>query len=284
MPTAQPMSVVVGGMMIQFGCSSKTATTQIIPFAPAFSATPTVVLSPFWAGQRREVGHAETIVRVIPADFIVSSNNRANNYFVSWIAVGPVSPTPALTVVSDSLTLLSASTAKPTVAHTVGWGGLFASPPNVQVSPFFSGSARGVGHAETINSITPTGFTGSSDNRAPPYSVSWIATGTTPGTTPIAPPTVTPGVRQHMAFIVDDMLVEVGRVNKTDGVLRQPLGLAPGFSAPPVVVVSPFLATPVGGVGHAETINEVDENFFEVVSGNAASSYDVSFIAIGPRR
>jgi hypothetical protein len=49
------------------------------------------------------------------------------------------------------------------------------------------------------------------------------------------------------------------------------------------VVVTPYWRTSTGNVPYAETLNAVDTHYFEVASGNSASNYYVSFIAIGPR-
>lgn len=57
--------------------------------APEFAAPPTVVVTPFWRGQGRGVGHAETLLRVEPHFLLLAGDNGAENYFVSILAVGP---------------------------------------------------------------------------------------------------------------------------------------------------------------------------------------------------
>jgi hypothetical protein len=56
---------------------------------PQFVAPPTVVVTPFWEGQRRGVGHAETLEWVEPHALRLSAANGADNYFVSMLAIGP---------------------------------------------------------------------------------------------------------------------------------------------------------------------------------------------------
>jgi hypothetical protein len=56
---------------------------------PAFAAPPTVIVTPFWEGQRSGVGHAETLNWVEPHFVRLASGNGAENYFLSMIAIGP---------------------------------------------------------------------------------------------------------------------------------------------------------------------------------------------------
>lgn len=63
---------------------------QAIGFGiPAFAATPTVLVTPFWDGAGRGVGHAETLDLIEPHAVRVAAANGADNYFVSLLAIGP---------------------------------------------------------------------------------------------------------------------------------------------------------------------------------------------------
>ena len=54
-----------------------------------FAIPPIVVVTPFWRGQHRGVGHAETLSRVEPHFLLLAGDNGAPNYFVAVLAVGP---------------------------------------------------------------------------------------------------------------------------------------------------------------------------------------------------
>lgn len=77
---------LAGGQVIASGYALKSTTGAIdIPFGTTFADRPNVVVSPLWVA---EVGGIETITRVNRDRFQVTSKNAANNYFVSWVAVG----------------------------------------------------------------------------------------------------------------------------------------------------------------------------------------------------
>lgn len=276
MTASEPWTFDVGGLMVQCGCAKKTSADLTVDFAtPSFGRESTVCISPFWAGQRCEVGAAETIVGVNEdgSDFSLCSGNAADNYFVTWVAVGPREARPLLASQSNGLSILHTNLTKELVSHSVGWPeGLFGGTPNFQVSPFWRGGSGGAAHAETINSVTAESAAGASDNVRSDRTqlVSTITTGPSAA-----------GSDGVDTFSVGEMLIETGVVPKVNSVLRHPFKSR--FAAPPVVLVSPFLARPTSGVNREETINDIRPNFFEVASGNSHhSDYFVSFLAIGP--
>ena len=76
------------GTIIDSGIALKSKTGSLrIRFNKNFTKAPTVVVSSFWKGQNSQVGHVETIDSVNRNGFTVVSNNAADNYYVSWIAV-----------------------------------------------------------------------------------------------------------------------------------------------------------------------------------------------------
>jgi hypothetical protein len=73
--------------MIQSGLINKTAAGELeIKFPTTFSATPRVVVAPYWGSR---VGYVETIVNVSESQCTITSQNAGSNYYVSWIAVTP---------------------------------------------------------------------------------------------------------------------------------------------------------------------------------------------------
>ncbi len=59
-----------------------------VKFKNRFDDPPVVQLTPFWDGQGAEVGHVETLEQVTHGEFKLVSGNAADNYFVSWVAIG----------------------------------------------------------------------------------------------------------------------------------------------------------------------------------------------------
>jgi hypothetical protein len=76
-----------GGQVIAAGRTLKAAVGTIeISFGTTFAEPPFVVVSPNWPDG--VVGSIETIKAVDRSNCQVNSQNAANNYHVSWVAVG----------------------------------------------------------------------------------------------------------------------------------------------------------------------------------------------------
>ena len=75
--------------LIQSGESNKTNTGKhVIPFQRPYAVPPTVVISPYFRGEGRQVANVITIDEITQEDFTVVGESSGANYFVSWIAVG----------------------------------------------------------------------------------------------------------------------------------------------------------------------------------------------------
>jgi hypothetical protein len=59
-----------------------------VTFKNKFADPPVVLLTPYWDGQGAEVGHVETLEKVTHSEFKLVSDNAAENYYVSWVAIG----------------------------------------------------------------------------------------------------------------------------------------------------------------------------------------------------
>lgn len=77
-----------GDLVLEMGRTPKTGVSVTTRLLFPFAHTPNVRVSPFWEGQRSGVGHAETVGRVELRSFDALSDNRAANYWVSWLAAG----------------------------------------------------------------------------------------------------------------------------------------------------------------------------------------------------
>jgi hypothetical protein len=181
--------VRIGDLILEMGRTLKTNVSLTVPLGYPFARPPNIQVSPFWDGQRSGVGHAETIGRVTRNSFDVWSDNRAPNYWVSWIAAGTwrtdLAPDESLPgwsyqdfPVRDMLVRTVRGRFRDAHSHPVLIGApQFAAPPTVVVSPFWEGENRGVGHAETLNWVEPHMLMLTAGNGAPNYFVSMLAIG-----------------------------------------------------------------------------------------------------------
>ena len=71
--------------------------------------------------------------------------------------------------------------------------------------------------------------------------------------------------------------MQMGRVPKASATAY--VDFEHNFTSNPAVVVN--AVWPNGGVGHAETLQQVDTRGFSLISGNAAHNYFVNWVAIG---
>ena len=216
------------------------------------------------------------------------SDNAAPDYFVSWIAVGSrPGESTFYRLEHDGMVMRWGHRNKTQARHRLTFSGgdpRFAEPPNLQVAPFWEDAPGGVGHAETIVQLSSSEATIASDNGAPNYSASFLATGTNAG------------LVARNEFAVGETLIRTGIGRDVlqgtpvkeiilGGWLppERTLGDGSEFAEPPVVVVTPFWEGQTG-VGHAETITDISTDYVRTASGNSGFNYSVSWIAIGPRR
>ena len=73
--------------------------------------------------------------------------------------------------------------------------------------------------------------------------------------------------------------IDSGKWNKTQSIQTFKFNVT--FEKPPVVLVSPFWKEEHTEVGHAETIDVIEQHQCTLVSGNQATNYYVNWIAIG---
>ena len=74
---------------IEWGMAHKPKEGSItVSFKVRFADPPAVLLTPHWAGEGKEVAYVETLEKVTHSEFKLVSTNAAENYFVSWVAIG----------------------------------------------------------------------------------------------------------------------------------------------------------------------------------------------------
>ncbi len=265
--------VNVGDWIILYGCSNKMQANQRYDFGIEFDSAPVVLISPFWENVHSNVGHAETLSRIESDHFILTSNNGHPSYFVNWMAVGTRSgvETPFLSAIAiDDLILQFGSQIKSEpVEHTYGYSAQYATEvtPFVVVSPYWRGSAHGVGHEETLSYVNDTAFSVYQHNWGDDFFVQYLAAG--------AVSAIAHSVGRFQ--IDEETVMHIGRVNKVAETAR--VSFSRSFDSPPVILINAEWSN--DRVGRAETIKNIDADSFTVVSGNAASNYFVNWIAIG---
>lgn len=73
------------------GVVNKVAMGKVrVYFSQRFTEPPMVNVTSWWDGQHAGVKKMETIVTITSDYFEIVSDNHANNYFVSWIAIQPL--------------------------------------------------------------------------------------------------------------------------------------------------------------------------------------------------
>lgn len=171
--SSQQVLTLSDGKKIASGTLNKQGPVITIPFNTTFSATPIVVISPFYEGGG-EVGHTETITEIDTDRFQVTGGNAAPNYYINWIAVDQTNGS----VLPNGQMIVAGTAKKPVISlQGVKFGTTFVGKPNVQISPFWNGRGE-VGGVDTVTDIETDQFTVVSGNRASDYMITWIAVGT----------------------------------------------------------------------------------------------------------
>jgi hypothetical protein len=74
---------------VEWGIVNKPkAGEYMVRFRKGFSERPAVLLTPLFYDDGRQVGAIETLIHVGEKEFRAVSDNAADNYFVSWLAIG----------------------------------------------------------------------------------------------------------------------------------------------------------------------------------------------------
>lgn len=78
-------------MVTQTGLALKNQQGKVmVRFQVPFATTPTVVLTPYWKNRASAAAFPETLDSVSREGFTIASNNAAPDYYVSWMAYGPI--------------------------------------------------------------------------------------------------------------------------------------------------------------------------------------------------
>ncbi|HEY3770933.1 MAG TPA: hypothetical protein VGN44_19825 [Candidatus Angelobacter sp.] len=227
---------------------NKTGPTLNVTFNPPFAKPPVVIVTSSLMGGTR-MDSVETVTAISTTGATIVSGNQASNYFVNVLAIDVDSQSV------NGLPVIAGSA--PKTGNNLNIQMSQPPLPSVNlVSPFWQGSNGGVGGVETVIAETSSGTTVTSGNMAASnYFAEYVN----------AALNVTAGV-------------QAGIVNKQGTVQR--VYFTRQWLTPPYVFVSPWYTS---GVGNVEFITAVTDTYFEVTSGNHASNYFVSWMAVpGP--
>lgn len=248
-------------MSIYITQEQRTSNPILVNFPTPFQQAPAVLVTPFWKGQGEPVGSVETVLPVTTDACKISSGNQAANYAVNILAIDP----------TDTLVGILGINAGVHAKMQAGQITInFADPlksndPVVLVAPQWTST---VGYAECLVASAATEISTYSQNMAPggAYSIEYLAADR--GASAFQDPTTT-----FTQF-------ETGTYNKTgSGAYR--VYFESLFSAPPVVFLSPWWNGTQGNLGSIETLVDVTSEYFDAISGNAASNYFVNWMAFG---
>ena len=258
-------------MSIYITQQQRTSDPISVNFPTPFAQAPVVLVTPFWKGEGQSVGSIETVkTPVTTAGCKITSGNQASDYWVNILAIGPDDPGSAISIGKRSVGKLGINAG----VHAKMQAGLttinFTTPlksndPVVLLAPQWTSP---VGYTECLVGSAASEITTYSQNMAPggAYSIEYLAADR--------------GASSFQDSTTSFTQIETGTYNKTGSGLYR-VYFQSFFSAPPVVFLSSWWNGTQGNLGSIETLLDVTNEYFDAISGNAASNYFVNWIAFG---
>lgn len=244
-----------------------------VNFPTPFEHAPAVLVTPFWRGEGKPVGSVETVLTPVTTDACkISSGNQASNYWVNVLAIDPIETGLAISVGNrersiGKLGINAGVHAKMQAGQTTI---NFADPlksndPVVLLAPQWTSP---VGYTECLVGSAASEISTYSQNMASggAYSIDYLAADR--------------GASSFRDSTTDLTQIETGTYNKTGSEIYRVYFQSP-FSAPPVVFLSSWWNGTQGNLGSIETILDVTNEYFDAISGNAASNYFVNWMVFG---
>ena len=249
-------------MNIYITQQQRTSDPILVNFPTPFEHAPAVLVTPFWKGAGGSVGLIETVLTPITTDACkISSGNQASNYWVNVLAIDPIET--AIGILGINAGVQAKMQAGQTTIN-------FADPlksndPVVLLAPQWTNP---VGHTECLVGSAASEISTYSQNMAPggAYSIEYLAADR--------------GASSFQDSMTAFTQIETGTYNKTGSGIYRVYFQSP-FSLPPVVFLSPWWNGTQGNLGSIETILDVTNEYFDAISGNAASNYFVNWMAFG---
>ena len=260
-------------MSIYITQQQKTSDSILVNFRTPFEQAPAVLVTPFWKGEGKSVGSIETVLTPITTGGCkISSGNQASNYWVNVLAIDPIETGLAISLDNrerwiGKLGINAGVHAKMQAGQTTI---NFAEPlksndPVVLLAPQWTSP---VGYTECLVGSAASEISTYSQNMASggAYSIEYLAADR--------------GASSFKDSTTSFTQIETGTYNKTGSGSYRVYFQSP-FSAAPIVFLSPWWNGTQGNLGSIETILDVTNEFFDAISGNAASNYFVNWMAFG---
>ncbi len=249
-------------MSIYITQQQRTSDPILVNFPTPFEQAPAVLVTPFWRGEGKPVGYVETVLTPITTEGCkISSKNEDSNYWVNILAIDPSETSIGMLGINAGVHA-KMQAGQTTINFAAP---LLSNDPVVLLAPQWTSD---VGYSECLVASAASEISTYSQNMAPggAYSIDYLAADR--GATGFQDPTT------------DFSQFETGTYNKTGSEIYRVYFQSP-FSAPPVVFMSPWWNGSQGTLGSIETILDVTNEYFDAISGNAASNYFVNWMAFG---
>jgi len=249
-------------MSIYITQQQRTTDPVMVSFPTAFDHTPAVLVTPFWRGQGASVGSIETILTTnLNDECKITSGNQASNYWVNILAIDP-------TVTSIGTLGVNAGVQPKMQAGQVSINfadHLKSNDPVVLLAPQWTAV---VGYTEYLVGSAASEVSTYSQNMAPggAYAIEYLAADR--------------GASSFQDLTTTFTQIETGTYNKTGSGTYRVYFQSP-FTVPPVVFLSSWWNGTQSTLGSIETVTDVTNEYFDAISGNAASNYFVNWMAFG---
>jgi hypothetical protein len=259
-------------MSIYITQQQRTSDPILVNFLAPFEEPPVVLVTPFWKGEGKSVGSIETVLTPITTGACkISSGNQAPNYWVNVLAIDLKEL--GLAISADGKRSIGKLGINAGVQAKMQAGQTtinFADPlksndPVVLLAPQWTSP---VGYTECLVGSAASEISTYSQNMAPggAYSIEYLAADR--------------GASSFQDSTTSFTQLETGTCNKTGSGIYRVYFQSP-FSAPPVVFLSSWWNGTQGNLSSIETLLDVTDEYFDAISGNAASNYFVNWIAFG---
>lgn len=227
----------------------KTSDTLDVKLTAPFQSPPIVLVTPVY---NQAVGFEECVIKSSNKEVSIKSQNKAADYYVNILAISSglhESGDFHVFAGKDNKTQASAT-----------FENYLANNPSFPVTIVTSKWTDRVLYVDTINNITSSEITETSQNIAPDYYTQYLS-------------------MNRGRFILDGMEFQCGIVNKTS-LGQMKIFFNSSFSNTPTVFLSSFWNTENGQVKYVETVIDTDIDSCTIDSQNSHSNYYVLWLAV----
>lgn len=226
----------------------------IVPFQQVhFENAPTVIVTSFLKKSGQGPTSIETITEITSQHCKIYSEMSGPEYFVNVLAIE--SP------LSAGFNATFGQKKKPAETLEINYAQFLTSPdPSLLISPFWENKSRSVDFVDTIDDNAASEAKIISNNHVPDFWINYFA--------------MDLGITK-----LDGKTVQAGIVNKTDSDSLRVYFPESFQTAAPIVFLSPWLNDLNQQTGCVQTLNTVNQNYFEMSSCNGGKRDFVTWVA-----